>query len=174
MIGRHPLPRRTFGDRNTDVAGRDTVDDDVVVATRNASIPPYSVLPVLSYDDVRAAVEWLSRVFGFAERVQIGDHRAQLSTGGGAVIVADATHGRRSPSAEDGVTQSVMIRVQDVEAHCRAAVAAGVQVTSEPTDYSYGERQYSVRDPAGHMWTFTESLADVAPETWGGMTISAW
>jgi uncharacterized glyoxalase superfamily protein PhnB len=145
-----------------------------VVAMRNASIPPYSVLPVLAYDDVRAAVEYLTRVFGFAERVQIGDHRAQLSAGGGAVIVADATHGRRSPAAADGVTQSVMVRVEDVDAHYRAAVAAGAQVTSEPADYAYGERQYSVRDPAGHLWTFTESVADVAPETWGGVTVSAW
>ncbi len=167
--------RPPFGDPDADVARRDAAEDDGAVAIRNASIPPYSVLPVLAYDDVRAAVEWLTRVFGFAERVQIGDHRAQLSTGGGAVIAADATHGRRSPAAEDGVTQSVMIRVQDVDAHYRAAsAAAGAQVTSEPTDYSYGERQYSVRDPAGHLWTFTESVADIAPETWGGVTVSAW
>ena len=147
-----------------------------VVAMRNASIPPYSVLPVLAYDDVRAAVEYLTRVFGFAERVQIGDHRAQLSApaGGGAVIVADATHGRRSPAAWDGVTQSVMVRVDDVDTHYRAAVPAGAQVTSEPADYAYGERQYSVRDPAGHLWIFTQSVADIAPETWGGVTISAW
>ncbi len=56
----------------------------VVVAMRNASIPPYSVLPVLAYDDVRAAVEYLTQVFGFAERVQIGDHRAQLSAAAAA------------------------------------------------------------------------------------------
>ena len=166
--------RLRLGDRDADVARRDAVDDDVVVATRNASVPPYSVLPILAYDDVRAAVEWLTRVFGFAERVQIGDHRAQLSAGSGAVIVADATHGRRSPAAADGVAQSVMIHVQDVDAHYRAVLAAGAEVTSEPADYSYGERQYSVRDPAGHLWTFTESVADVAPETWGGVTVSAW
>ncbi len=140
----------------------------------NASIPPYPVLPVLAYDDVRAAVEWLIRVFGFAERVRIGDHRAQLSAGDGAVIVADATNGRRSPSAQDGVTQSVMIRVDDVDSHYRAAVAAGAEAAGEPADYSYGERQYSVLDPAGHLWTFTQSVADVTPETWGGETVSAW
>jgi uncharacterized glyoxalase superfamily protein PhnB len=155
-------------------AHQDAAEDDVVVAIHNASIPPYPVLPVLAYDDVRAAVEWLTRVFGFTERVRIGDHRAQLSTGRGAVIVADATNGRRSPAAEDGVTQSVMIRVEDVDGHYRAAVAAGAQATSQPADYSYGERQYSVLDPAGHLWTFSQSVADVTPETWGGVTISAW
>jgi uncharacterized glyoxalase superfamily protein PhnB len=163
-----------IGERQADVADGDAREDDVVVATRNSSIPPYSVLPVLAYDDVRAAVEWLARAFGFAERVRIGDHQAQLSAGGGAVIVADATYGRRSPAGEDSVTQSVMVRVEDVDAHYLIAVAAGAQVTSEPTDYPYGERQYSVRDPSGHLWTFTESVADIAPETWGGVTVSAW
>jgi hypothetical protein len=37
-----------------------------------------------------------------------------------------------------------------------------------PADYPYGERQYSVEDFAGHRWTFTQSIADVAPEEWGG------
>ncbi len=64
------------------------------MSTRNPSAPPQSVVPVLVYDDVRAAVEWLTQVFGFSERVQISDHRAQLAFGDGAVIVADATHGR--------------------------------------------------------------------------------
>ena len=146
----------------------------LVVASRNRSAPPCSVVPVLVYDDVRAAVEWLTRVFGFVERVQIGAHRAQLGVGSGAVILADATHGRRPPAAEDGATHSVMVRVENVEVHHRAVLAAGGQVISEPTDHPYGERQYSVRDPAGHLWTFTESVADVQPEDWGGVTVAAW
>ena len=140
----------------------------------NPSAPPQSVVPVLAYEDVRAAVEWLSHVFGFAERVQIGDHRAQLSIGNGAVIVADASYGRRSPAAEDAITHSVMVRVEDVDAHYHATVAAGAQVTSEPADHPYGERQYSVSDPVGHRWTFTQSIAEVQPESWGGTTVSAW
>jgi len=31
-----------------------------------------------------------------------------------------------------------------------------------------GERQYTAEDPAGHQWTFSETLADVSPEEWGG------
>jgi uncharacterized glyoxalase superfamily protein PhnB len=34
--------------------------------------------------------------------------------------------------------------------------------------YPFGERQYTVDDPGGHRWTFTQSVADVAPEEWGG------
>ncbi len=41
---------------------------------------------------------------------------------------------------------------------------------TEPTDFPYGERQYTAEDPAGHQWTFSQTLADVAPEEWGGIT----
>jgi uncharacterized glyoxalase superfamily protein PhnB len=39
----------------------------------------------------------------------------------------------------------------------------------EPTDFEYGERQYSVADPWGHQWTFSETLEDVDPASWGGI-----
>jgi uncharacterized glyoxalase superfamily protein PhnB len=38
----------------------------------------------------------------------------------------------------------------------------------EPTDFEYGERQYAVEDLAGHQWTFSQTLRDVAPAEWGG------
>ena len=62
----------------------------------NRSVPPATVVPVLSYPDVRAAVAWLSAAFGFAERTRIGEsHRAQMSIGAdGAVIVAEHRGGK--------------------------------------------------------------------------------
>jgi uncharacterized glyoxalase superfamily protein PhnB len=140
----------------------------------NRSAPPVSVTPVLTYPDVTEAVAWLVRVFGFDERIRIGNHRSQLSFGDGAVIVADDSGDRRSPSADVGVTHSVMLRVDDIDKHHAEVTAAGVTTLSEPEDMSYGERQYSVRDPAGHRWTFTQSVKDVAPEEWGGQTIRSW
>jgi uncharacterized glyoxalase superfamily protein PhnB len=131
------------------------------------------VIPVLVYPDVRAAVAWLERAFGFAERVRIGeDHRAQLSFGDGAVIVADVRRAQRPPRPGE-VTHSVMVRVEDARAHCEHARASGAQIHMEPTDFEYGERQYSAEDLAGHHWTFSETLADVAPEEWGGASIRA-
>jgi uncharacterized glyoxalase superfamily protein PhnB len=43
----------------------------------------------------------------------------------------------------------------------------GARILMEPTDFEYGERQYSAEDPAGHQWTFSETLANVPPEEWG-------
>ena len=138
----------------------------------NRSIPSATVIPVLIYPDVREAVSWLGEAFGFVERVRIGeDHRSQLSFGDGAVIIGDIRKERRPPRAGE-VTHSVMVRVDDVDAHCERARAHGARVLMEPTDFEYGERQYAAEDPAGHHWTFSETIADVAPEAWGGTLVT--
>jgi uncharacterized glyoxalase superfamily protein PhnB len=78
----------------------------------NCSIPTSTVIPVLIYPDVRAAVDWLSAAFGFVERVWIGEnHRAQLAFGDGALIVGDVRKDRRPPRPGE-VTHSVMVRVE--------------------------------------------------------------
>lgn len=140
----------------------------------NRSAPPASVTPVLVYPDVGAAVAWLTGAFGFVEHVRIADHRAQLGFGDGALIVADATHGRRPPDPDAGIAHSVMVRVDDVDAHCATARAAGARILSEPADQPFGERQYTAADLAGHHWTFTQSIDDLSPEQWGGTTVSPW
>ena len=139
----------------------------------NRSIPSADVIPVLIYPDVREAVAWLTQAFGFAERVQIGEsHRSQLCYGDGAVIAADARHDRRPPRPGE-VTHSVVVRVEDAAAHCERARGHGARILMEPTDFEYGERQYEAEDPAGHRWTFSETLRDVAPEEWGGISVDA-
>jgi uncharacterized glyoxalase superfamily protein PhnB len=135
----------------------------------NRSVPSPTVVPVLTYPDVREAVGWLNTAFGFEERLQIGEsHRSQLRVGDGAVIVADVRHERQPPRA-DGVTHSVMVRVDDVRAHCERAQSHGAQIVMELTDFEYGERQYAALDPFGHRWTLTETLDDVDPASWGGI-----
>jgi uncharacterized glyoxalase superfamily protein PhnB len=138
----------------------------------NRSIPRSTVVPVLIYPDVREAVEWLGGAFGFVERVQIGeDHRAQLTFGDGAVILGDVRHDRRPPRPGE-VTHSVMVRVDDAHAHCEHARERGARIIEEPTDFPYGERQYTAEDLAGHQWTFSQTIADVAPEDWGGISVT--
>jgi uncharacterized glyoxalase superfamily protein PhnB len=124
----------------------------------NRSVPEATVIPELPYPDVRAAADWLCRAFGFTERLQIGDHRAQLVYEGGAVIAIQG----------DAPGSTLLVRVPDADAHHAQAASSGAKVLSEPADYPYGERQYSAVDPGGHRWTFSESIADVDPADWGG------
>jgi uncharacterized glyoxalase superfamily protein PhnB len=140
----------------------------------NRSIPPALVIPVLVYPDVREAVAWLTDAFGFAERLRIGEnHRSQLSFGdGGALIVADVRSERRPPRRGE-VTHSVVVRVEDAKAHCERAREHGARIVMEPTDFEYGERQYTAEDFAGRQWTFSETLADVDPADWGGELVRA-
>ncbi|MFL5928500.1 MAG: VOC family protein [Gaiellaceae bacterium] len=135
----------------------------------NRSIPSATVVPVLIYPDVREAVAWLTAAFAFSERVRIGEnHRAQMKVGeNGAVIAADVRHDRRPPRVAEA-THSVLVRVQDADDHCARARAHGARILMEPTNFEYGERQYEAEDLAGHRWTFSQTLADVAPESWGG------
>ena len=115
---------------------------------------------------------WLGAAFGFVERLQIGEnHRSQLSVGDGAVIVGDVRYDRKPPRAGEA-THSVLVRVEDANAHCERARANGAEILMEPTDFEYGERQYAAADLAGHQWTFSETLHDVAPESWGGTLLA--
>ena len=138
----------------------------------NRSIPAATVIPVLVYPDVRAAVTWLSEAFGFAERVRIGDdHRSQMQVGDdGAVIVADV-HGEQQPPRAGTVTHVIKVRVPDVDACVARARSCGARVLQEPIDHEYGERECTVDDLAGHRWQFTQTLRDVAPEEWGGHSL---
>ena len=132
----------------------------------NRSMPDFAVLPVLNYRDVRAAVTWLCRAFGAHERLRMGEHRAQLLIGEGAFIVA-AFHGMGTAS-QDAPRQTMLVRIDDVDAHMKHAVDFGARILARPTDFPYGERQYTAEDAGGHVWTFSQTIADVDPATWGG------
>ena len=126
----------------------------------NRSMPPATIIPELPYSDVREAVDWLCRAFGFTERLRIGNHRAQLQFGEGSLVV---TQGSGSDSSF-----SVMVRVTNVDRHFEQATKAEARIINPPADYPYGERQYTAEDPGGHRWTFSQTIADVDPGSWGG------
>jgi uncharacterized glyoxalase superfamily protein PhnB len=133
-------------------------------------MPPSILIPELAYPDVRQAVDWLCRCFGFVERLRIADHRSQLTFAGGSLIVT-----RRR--AETGVSpageqiHAVIVRVADVDGHYAHALQCGARIISPPADYPYGERQYTADLIGGHRWTFSQTIADVDPGTWGGLLI---
>ena len=130
----------------------------------NRSMPGAIVIPVLIYPDVDAAVDWLCKVFGFTLRVSIGSHRAQLNVGEGSVVIAEGSAGAGA--------DSVMVRIEDVDAHHARSLENSVEILSAPTEYPYGERQYTVKDFAGRSWTFSQTIGDVDPADWGGTLVS--
>ena len=119
---------------------------------RNRSIPDSVIIPELTYRDVREAVDWLCRVFGFRERLQIANHRSQLLHGSGAIVVKEG----------DNRGSSMLMRIEDVE---------GAKIVNQPANHPYGERQYVVEDLGGHRWTFSQTITDAHPRDWGGILI---
>jgi uncharacterized glyoxalase superfamily protein PhnB len=130
---------------------------------------------VLIYPDVRAAVAWLEAAFGFEERIRIGEgHRAQPGVGiDGAVVVAESREHKVPPTA-GSVTHVIKVRVPDVDAAFVRACEAGAGVMEEPTIHAYGERSCRVEDLAGHRWELTQTVRDVEPEEWGGISVTPW
>ena len=132
----------------------------------NQSIPRATVIPVLAYPEVNQAAAWLCDAFGFSVRLRIGSHRVQLNVGDGAVIITELRP--NEVNAALGIGHSIMVRVEDADAHCKRAREHGVRITQDPATYPYGERQYSAEDFAGHSWKFSQSVADADPAEWGG------
>jgi uncharacterized glyoxalase superfamily protein PhnB len=137
----------------------------------NRSAPRATVVPILVYEDVAKAIEWLCDTFGFKERLRasLPDGsvvHAQLSIDEGAIMLGRQGGEFRAPRPNE-VSQYVTVHVDDLVKHFDHARQRGASILKSPTDMPFGERQYTVEDPWGHRWTFSQSIADVAPESWG-------
>src|SRR5271165_3645406 len=131
----------------------------------NRSVPPCPVIPVLYYPDPGAAAEWLGKAFGFTIRLRIANHRIQMRAGEGCFTVAE---GNVVPEH----SHATQVRIEDALAHCERARRNGAIILTESVDQMDGERQYNAQDFFGHWWDFTETLADVKPESWGGVSVN--
>ena len=123
-----------------------------------------TVTPYLLYEDAGAAVEWLSRAFGFreVERMEGEDGtvgHAEMEVGEGARIFLGGPGGDyRSPKSLGTRTVLVYLYVEDVDEHCARAREAGAEIVEEPADQPYGERRYAAADLEGQHWYFATPL----------------
>lgn len=134
-----------------------------------------TVVPMLTYEDAEAAIEWLERAFGFVERREeryTGEDgsvgHAELQYGDGLITLAGPLPHYESPihHAETceaarrwqevpWVIDGVMVHVDDVDAHYAQAKAAGARLLSGIEDNPYG-RLYRAADLEGHRWMFIQ------------------
>ena len=136
----------------------------------NRSAPNASVIPVLYYPDVPEAVQWLTTVLPFTERLRNSDNRRQLVHGNGAIVVTKpGAHADAAPSTlQSPAAHSVTLRLMGIDLIFERAKAAGARVLAQPADQVYGERQCSFLDPWNHPWTLSETIFDSDPADWGG------
>ena len=138
----------------------------------NRSIPTNVVLPHVVYDDISAALAWLSRTLGFVEHFRyLGEDGqiagAQMHLGDAWIMVSRTRPGHASPRHAGVRTQMLTIFVEDVDAHFERTKSTGATIVEGLHETVYGERQYGVEDLDGHHWLFSRHARDVSPEEWG-------
>lgn len=132
-----------------------------------------SVIPMLSYEDGAAAMDWLATAFGFRERARMVSPdgtlaHGEMEAGGGVIMLATPGVDYRSPkhhresceqarkwSTVPWVIDGVLVFVDDVRAHFARAKEAGAVILSEIEDGPPG-RRYRAEDLEGHRWFFME------------------
>ena len=119
------------------------------------------IIPLLTYQDIPAAHDFLVRAFGFApggvQRSPEGQPvHAEVRAGDATIWLhrVSAEHQLDSPLSVDVANAGLVVEVDDVDAHYRRAREAGAGIDSEPVDQPYGQREYGARDPEGHRWWF--------------------
>lgn len=131
------------------------------------------VIPMLSYEDGIAAMEWLQNAFGFREISRFIDDDGKLShgemeTGSGLIMLATPTPDYESPkrhrlncrqaakwSEVPWVIDGVQVYVKSVDEHFERTKRCGANILSEPEDRP-PVRRYRVEDLEGHRWMFVE------------------
>lgn len=130
----------------------------------------------LHYRDAGTMIDWLCQAFGFEVQLKIEGEdgrieHSELRLADGLIMVCEERMGdfRRfqtdglSPLTAKGNTQSLMVYIDDVDAHCAQARAAGGRIVAEPELHDYGvdfwaDRSYGVLDPQGHLWWFSQRI----------------
>jgi uncharacterized glyoxalase superfamily protein PhnB len=133
----------------------------------NRSVPTDTLIPHVFYQDLTAAIAWLTRVFGFTEHFRYGEPSgAQMHLGNAYVMVA-TSRGGSSPAQIGHGTQYLTIFIEDVEAHYAHTKSEGAKIIEEPHETVYGEFQYAAEDLDGHRWLFSRHAKDLSPTDWG-------
>jgi len=120
------------------------------------------LFPFLRYRDAPAAIDWLVKAFGFEEQTVVPNEdgtvaHAELSFGRSVIMLATAREDElriKSPRDLGAVSGGIYVYLEDVDAHCTRARAAGAEIIRGPEDTDYGSREYTARDLEGHLWSF--------------------
>ena len=124
------------------------------------------VIPLLVYQDLQAAHDFLVEAFGFqaggVERNGDGQPvHGEVRAGDTTIWLHRVTteHRLDSPLSAKAANSGLVVYVDDVDRHYERARSAGAHIESAPADRPYGQREYGVRDPEGHPWWFATPLA---------------
>jgi uncharacterized glyoxalase superfamily protein PhnB len=167
------LARKLRREAAFEPAALDRGKEALMAAIRQEVAPPRrpAIIPQLPYADIRAALSFLERAFGFREipasRMEGADgvvHHALVEFDDGVIgIGTQGAHGAVSPKSGGIESQYISVAVADVQAHYQRALAAGARIAKEPRDHGAGVRAYEALDPEGHRWRFVHQRLREVP-----------
>jgi PhnB protein len=129
------------------------------------------VTPYLIVSDAARALEFYKKAFGATEQMRfptpdgkIG--HAEMKIGDGLFMLADEypDQGYRSPESIGGTPVSLMFYVRDVDGAFARALAAGATAKQPVKDQFYGDRNGTLTDPFGHVWTIATHVEEVSAQ----------
>ena len=112
-----------------------------------------SIYPSFTYRDVRAALQWLTRVFGLNARIVDDSSDLAIVAHGDGIVLVQPDRPEELHGSHIGKGWAY-VAVEDIDEHYERAKAAGADVLNEPHAGPNGMRGYSARDPEGNVWTF--------------------
>jgi uncharacterized glyoxalase superfamily protein PhnB len=145
------------------------MSEQTVTVTGDARVTAPNIYPCLGCRDAKAAIRWLCEAFGFEQRmVHPGEDRevahAELSLGPGIVMLGSASDDMPEVATDlftvggeadfSRIRFALYVAIEDPDAHCDRARAAGAEIVREPSDTDYGSREYACRDLEGNVWSF--------------------
>jgi PhnB protein len=148
-------------------------DEEPTMPTQAKPIPDgyYSITPYLIIKGAAQAIEFYKHAFGAVELFRLADPsgkvgHAEIKIGNSPVMMADEFPEMDilGPLTRGGVTGSILLYVEDVDARFQQAVAAGATIKRPLADQFYGDRSGTVTDPFGHQWTIATHKEEVSPE----------
>jgi uncharacterized glyoxalase superfamily protein PhnB len=135
----------------------DTIESHAMTTT--------SIIPILVYEDIEAAHDFLVASFGFNSGGLYRDDdsivvHAEVRAGDCAIWLhrVTAEHEMGSPKGTNASHGGLEVIVPDVDAHYAHTKSSGASIDYEPTNQEYGLREYGARDPEGHRWWFSSPL----------------
>ena len=110
---------------------------------------------VFTVRDLGRSLAFYTGELGFREQFRLGDPPTY------AIIGRDAVCLHLMPASQDPTglgRSSIYVHVAEVDRLHRELRAAGCPIELAPTDFFYGMREMSVRDPDGNRITFGQDL----------------
>jgi uncharacterized glyoxalase superfamily protein PhnB len=120
------------------------------------------VAVALYYREPVVAACWLMDAFGFEPATRLDEEFTwiEFRIGSGSVLVFQLA-GDAVDLRDSGVTHMAWVFVDDLDAHCERAEAAGARIV-EPI-HQHGYRAYVAEDLEGHHWTFAQARPTMVP-----------